>query len=397
LTAVVIEDDEPFSGDDKALNSMDTPLTVADEKHVVIEDETPEAQQTVNESLTAVVIEDDEPFNDDEALSSTDTPLNIDEEEPVQILPKSFKFPLVIPGDGSESDSDGLPSRFLRMQKGNREKALSALQHTLDWRKEHQVDTILERPHRKYHACKAIFPHYFCGRDTTDHVVFVQRPGHIDMHLAKANDVSTDELLQHYVYILEYCWNIIEPRLDQTMTSVIDLDGINFKSIMEMMSFVKQFVGMMSANYPQRSYKTLLVNTPMWFGGIFKLLKPLLRESTKAKIEIYSRGKKQDKALKEYLGDLAPQELLSKPDAAAASSTNNIDGVGTGHNSPMEQELVAFVSMVHVSVMSWDQLYRPLLCNFSPTLCSNVCFLFQCKARLYEAGQEMQPVIGVSN
>jgi hypothetical protein len=354
LTAVVIEDDEPFSGDDKTLNSRDTPLPIVDEKRMVIEDEIPKVQQTVEEISMAVVVEDDEPFNDEVAVNSTDTPLNIDEEEPDVQVPKRFNFPLVIPGDGSETDSDGLPGRFLRMQKGNREKALAAFQHTLDWRKEHQVDNILERPHPKYQACKAVFPHYFCGRDLADHIVFVQRPGHINMHLAKANHVSTDELLQHYVYILEYCWNIIEPRTDQTMTSVIDLEGINVKSIMEMISFIKQFVGMMSANYPQRSYKTLLINTPMWFGGIFKLIKPLLRESTKAKIEIYSRGAKQDEALKQYLGDLAPDELLSKKGSTAdAVSRNNNDAVGTGPESPLEQELVAFVSMAHVSATSW--------------------------------------------
>ena len=208
LTAVVIEDDEPFSGDNKALNSTDTSLTIVDGKHVVIEDETSQVQQTVNETSTAVVIEDDEPFHaGDKDLNSMDAALNNNKEEPLPV-PKSFDFPLIIPGDGSETDPDGLPDRFLRMQKGNREKALTAFHHTVDWRKEHQVDTILSRPHPKYQACKNVFPHYFCGRDPTDHIVFVQRPGHINLNLAKANDVSTDELLLHYVYILEYCWNM---------------------------------------------------------------------------------------------------------------------------------------------------------------------------------------------
>jgi hypothetical protein len=64
--------------------------------------------------------------------------------------------------------------------------------------------------------------------------------------------------------------------------------GVDFKMIMELMGFVMQFVGMKSANYPQCSLRTLLVNAPRWFGSMYKIFKPLLRESTKAKIEIYN-------------------------------------------------------------------------------------------------------------
>lgn len=266
------------------------------------------------------------------SVNVTQEGLTVEEDEE---YPKRYYFPLCKPGDGSETDPDGLPGRFLRMQKGHREKAKHAFQHTLEWRAAHDVDTVLERPHAKFRACKAVLPHYFCGRDTAGHVVFVQRPGQINMELAKANHVSTQDLLQHYVYVLEYCWNILEPRPDQTMTSVIDLKGVNFGAIMEMISFVKQFVGMMSAHYPQRSYKTLLVNAPRWFNAIYKLLAPLLRESTKAKIEIHRHGKKQDAALRKYLGDLAPAELLSDVDESKGSE-------GTGADSPIERELLAF-------------------------------------------------------
>jgi hypothetical protein len=162
------------------------------------------------------------------------------------------------------------------------------------------------------------------------------------MALAKINDVSTNQLLMHYVYVLEYCWNIIEPRPDQTMTSVIDLKGVHFGSVMEQIPFVKQFVSMMSTHFPQRSHKTLLVNSPRWFGTLYKLLSPLLRESTKAKIEIHHQGKKQDAALQTYLGDLAPAELMSHHPKHVEKDPQQGE-TETGPNSPMEQELRAFV------------------------------------------------------
>ena len=258
-----------------------------------------------------------------------------------------YNFSLFQKGDGSETDPDGIPGRFLRMQKNNRPKAKAALEHTLAWRKQHDVDTILSRPHPKYDICKRVLPHYFAGRDPTGHVIFVQRPGKIQVEVGHVNNVTTDDLLMHYVYILEYCWNEIEPRPDQTMTSVIDLGGLHLPSMRKMFHFVKEFVHMMSQNYPQRSYKTLLINAPRWFGATYRLIAPILRESTRSKIQILSGGKRQREALEEYLGHFAPKELLDGDDTSEGADEH------TGPNSPMEQMLRAFVSsLVCVRVYS---------------------------------------------
>jgi hypothetical protein len=260
-----------------------------------------------------------------------------------------YNFSLFQPGDGSETDSDGIPGRFLRMQKGNRIKAKHALDATLEWRACHNVDSILSRPHPKYDVSKRVLPHYFAGRDPTGHVIFVQRPGKISMSFAERNNVTEHDLLMHYVYVLEYCWNMIEPssssssRPDQTMTSVIDLGGLHFRQVREMFHFVKEFINMMSLHYPQRSFKTLLINSPRWFGATYRLIAPILRESTRNKIQMLSGGKAQREALLTYLGDVAPKELMDDDD----DDDGDVDTEdATGPSSPMEQELRAFVSVV---------------------------------------------------
>jgi len=68
---------------------------------------------------------------------------------------------------------------------------------------------------------------------------------------------------------------------------------------------------MMSENYPGRSYKTLVINAPRWFHALYKIFKPLLRESTREKIVILKAGEQQDTALKFYLGDCMPNDLIS--------------------------------------------------------------------------------------
>jgi hypothetical protein len=209
-------------------------------------------------------------------------------------------FSLFQVGDGSESDPDGIPDRYLRMQLGRRDDARQALDATLAWRKEHHIDQILLKPQPKFDICKSVFPHYFVGRDTQNHVILVQRPALIDIQKAKANSLTNEELLMHYVFVNEYLWQIAESDEPLgTMTSILDLKGLNLGILKktDLIGFCKQFIATMDAHYPQRAFKTLIVNAPKWFNALYKLFSPLLRESTKAKIEIYPRGKKQDAAL----------------------------------------------------------------------------------------------------
>ena len=243
------------------------------------------------------------------------------------------------PGDGSETDPDGIPDRFLRMQKGNRQQARDAYVATVQWRLENDVDTILSRAHPKYDICKKIFPHYFAGRDPAGHPIVVQRPGQIDFQLAHEQNISMDDLLFHYVYVLEYCWNILEPGPDGIMTSVVDMTGVSLRKCFagEMREFIQKSIGVISENYPQRSHRTLVVNAPGWFGKLFKAIKPLLRESTRQKIAIFNAGAEQDKALAEYLGDSLPAELVGGQDVITKGADE--DGFEAGPKSVYEHDV----------------------------------------------------------
>lgn len=225
---------------------------------------------------------------------------------------------------GIDQDPDGIPTRFLLMYKGDRKLAAEAYESTLQWRKENDIDDLLNKPHPRFDICKMLVPHYMPGYDAKGNIILVQRPGLLNMDLKRANEVTDEEMVLHMVYVLEYCWSICAPpkenadstTTDCVMTSIIDMTGINLGVIRhrERIEFASKFVKIMSAHYPSRSYKTLIINAPGWFGALFKCFKPMLRESTRKKIEIHSGGKGQDKALKKILGDSTPEELLSKSD-----------------------------------------------------------------------------------
>ena len=275
-------------------------------------------------------------LNDTGASSSSLRGGDVDRPEKIAFSDKqNLFFSLFQRGDGSEDDPDGIPDRFLRMQNNHRDHAKKALHETLQWREEHNIDEILLQSQRNFDICKEVFPHYFVGRDESQHVVFVQRPPLIDLDKAKKNGLTSDELLMHYVFVNEWLWQIAESDKPLgTMTSVIDLKGLNLGLARrrDILAFLKQFVTTMDSHYPQRAHKTILLNAPRWFNVIYKMISPLLRESTKSKIEIYGNGKKQDKALRAIVGDqteLLPKSFWSKH-VTEASSDEESSGDGTG-------------------------------------------------------------------
>jgi hypothetical protein len=271
-----------------------------------------------------------------------------------------YSFSLYQTGDGSETDPDGIPTRYLRMQGNERDLAAIALNKTLQWRREHDIDNLLAKPHSKFDLCKAVFPHYFIGRDKGNHILFVQRPALLDLEKAEAIGLSMDDLLMHYVYVNEYLWQILEAEDPfGEMTSVIDMTGIKIAVLRRktLVAFVKKLVSTMDSHYPQRAHKTLVLNAPKWFNVLFKLLSPLMRESTKKKIEIHSRGRKQDAVLKKYLGekatDVLPADMWSTSETGDDENTESVSVDTSAERflqNELEQELRSFVSKKHANM-----------------------------------------------
>lgn len=146
----------------------------------------------------------------------------------------------------------------------------------------------------------------------------------------------------HYVYVNEYLWQILEADTPLgTMTSIVDLYGLNF-SVMrqtELLAFLKVFVKTMDQHFPQRSYKTLIINAPKWFNVMYKLLSPLMRETTKAKISIHANGKRQDQALKAQLGTEDAEKLLPRTCWTMHKKKKHRHGHGHGHHEEDDADI----------------------------------------------------------
>lgn len=345
---------------------IENDLVVIDEKNISIDEsnidylEKEEATETDSneDDVSSPISINGEATIKNEA-SPSDEQHYVPSHAPTPSATDEYTFSLFQEDDGHETDPDGIPARYLKMQGGKRDLAKAAMEKTVEWRKENDIDTILARPHPKYDVSKAVFPHYFCGRDDTQHVILLQRPGLMNVDLAHKNNLTGEELLFHYVYVMEYLWRIIDPTPDGTMTSIIDLTELNISILRkrEQIRIGSLFLSTMDAHFPQRSHRTFLINAPRWFGALYKVASPLLRESTKEKIQILSKGKEQDEILKDLLQDCPIPE------------GEKLENVPAG---PMEEELRNFVS----SCPFWFLILfcRPRECSISGYVFVSISF-----------------------
>jgi hypothetical protein len=104
--------------------------------------------------------------------------------------------------------------------------------------------------------------------------------------------VTMNGLLRHYAMITEFGWQFLERNDHGRSITVIDLEGIRISDFVgDCVKYVKQCSHFTGEHYPERAGFIFVINVPMWFNMIWKVVKPWVDEVTLKKIEII-RGKK---------------------------------------------------------------------------------------------------------
>lgn len=58
----------------------------------------------------------------------------------------------------------------------------------------------------------------------------------------------------------------------------------------ENLNFLKRTISYANQHYPERSYAIFIVNAPMFFSLLWRIVKPLVHENTQKKVRILSRA-----------------------------------------------------------------------------------------------------------
>ncbi|NXG55809.1 S14L1 protein, partial [Hemiprocne comata] len=183
--------------------------------------------------------------------------------------------------------------RFLRARDFNIDKAREMLCQSLSWRKQYQVDCILQswRP-------PALLDEYYTGgwhyQDKDGRPLYILRLGQMDTKgLVKA--LGEESLLRHVLSINEEGQKRCEENTNvfgrpiTSWTCLVDLEGLNMRHLWRPgVKALLRIIEVVEDNYPETLGRLLIVRAPRVFPVLWTLVSPFINENTRQKFLIYS-------------------------------------------------------------------------------------------------------------
>uniref|UniRef100_A0A8C8BIN0 SEC14-like protein 1 n=1 Tax=Otus sunia TaxID=257818 RepID=A0A8C8BIN0_9STRI len=183
--------------------------------------------------------------------------------------------------------------RFLRARDFNIDKAREILCQSLTWRKQHQVDYILDT----WNPPQVLQDYYAGGwhhHDKDGRPLYVLRLGQMDTKgLVRA---LGEEALLRYVSIFGENFDAIEIFLFvfiflkfSSWTCLVDLEGLNMRHLWRPgVKALLRIIEVVEANYPETLGRLLILRAPRVFPVLWTLVSPFIDDNTRKKFLIYA-------------------------------------------------------------------------------------------------------------
>ncbi|XP_029433137.1 SEC14-like protein 5 [Rhinatrema bivittatum] len=183
--------------------------------------------------------------------------------------------------------------RFLRARDFSIERARDMLCQSLTWRKQYQVDSILET-----WQAPALLEEYYAGgwhyHDKDGRPLYILRLGQMDTKgLVKA--LGEESLLRHVLSINEEGQKRCEDNTQEfgrpirNWTCLVDLEGLNMRHLWRPgVKALLRIIEVVEANYPETLGRLLILRAPRVFPVLWTLVSPFINENTRQKFLIYS-------------------------------------------------------------------------------------------------------------
>lgn len=183
--------------------------------------------------------------------------------------------------------------RFLRSRDFNLEKAKEALCQTLTWRKQHQIDFLLDT-----WQCPQLLQDYYTGgwhhHDKDGRPLYILRLGQMDTK-GLVRTLGEETLLRHVLSIneegLRHCQENtkIFGKPISCWTCLVDLEGLNMRHLWRpAIKALLRMIEVVGANYPETLGRLLIIRAPRVFPVLWTLVSPFIDENTRKKFLIYA-------------------------------------------------------------------------------------------------------------
>ncbi|XP_010252803.1 PREDICTED: phosphatidylinositol/phosphatidylcholine transfer protein SFH2-like [Nelumbo nucifera] len=191
--------------------------------------------------------------------------------------------------------------RFLKAREWNVAKAHKMLVDCLNWRIQNEIDNILAKPIVPTDLYRAVRDSQLIGLSgySKEGLPVIA----IGVGLSSFDKASVHYYVQSHIQINEYRDRVILPHATKkygrhigTCVKVLDMTGLKLSALsqIKLLTVISTIDDM---NYPEKTDTYYIVNVPYIFSACWKVVKPLLQERTRRKIQVL-QGCGKDELLK---------------------------------------------------------------------------------------------------
>ncbi|TMW55717.1 hypothetical protein Poli38472_010599 [Pythium oligandrum] len=219
--------------------------------------------------------------------------------------------------------------RFIEGCNGDIEDAKRRYAETMQWRREKDIDNLLLRSQPHFSAMKASYTHFIHKKDRTGHLVSFEHFGYTKKMREEflSRGVTEEEAIMHQVFLQEFLWNVVDPRVypQGTQIKVFDIKGVSMADVSgEVYNFMKNLGTTVAEYNPERMFHIFIVNPPSWFNLIWKVVSPSINPKTRDRVHVVRGPKEVTKALLQFIDEESlPIEYGGKCQCPGGCFTNS--------------------------------------------------------------------------
>ncbi|XP_011095896.1 phosphatidylinositol/phosphatidylcholine transfer protein SFH2 [Sesamum indicum] len=235
--------------------------------------------------------------------------------------------------------------RFLKAREGNVTRAHKMLVDCLNWRIQNDIDDMLAKPIVPIELYRGIRDSQLIGLSgyTNEGLpVFA-----VGVGLSTFDRASVHYYVQSHIQINEYRDRVILPaatkkygRHVSKCIKILDMTGLKLSALnqIKLMTIISSIDDL---NYPEKTLTYYIVNAPYVFSACWKVVKPLLQERTRRKINVLS-GCGQDDLLKIMNYSSLPHFCRKRCSGSSKHLHNNVDNCFS-LDHPFHQQLYNYI------------------------------------------------------
>ncbi|KAI9122616.1 hypothetical protein K1719_006456 [Acacia pycnantha] len=278
----------------------------------------------------------------------------------------------LLPSQGAEGINVVL-LKFLRAREFKVNEAFHMLTNTLKWRKESNIDSILDEDFGSDLSSAA----YMNGVDRDGHPVCYNVFGVFDSeemyHKTFGTEEKRSEFLRWRLQLMEKGIQKLDmkPGGVSSLLQINDLKNSPGPAKKELRVATKQALAILQDNYPEMVAKNIFINVPFWYYALNALLSPFLTQRTKSKFVVARPAKVTDTLLKYIPIEEIPVNYggfkrendseFSAQDGAVSEMTLKAGSTATIEIPAME---VGSTLLWDLTVLGWEVNYKE---EFVPT------------------------------